>query len=164
MQDGYLINRETKTLVTGRGNAPIPDDGSVEHIGDSAFSGRESLTTLVIPAGVKSIGRSAFGEAVTTLTIPVSVESIGEYAIARKTKILTVVDCFAWTWAENNNREVRVDEQAWSAQRAAEAARKAEAEKQAAERHASSRCQHCGDELKGLFSKKCASCGKPKDY
>ena len=33
MQDGYLINRETKTLVTGRGNAPIPDDGSVEHIG-----------------------------------------------------------------------------------------------------------------------------------
>ena len=25
-------------------------------------------------------------------------------------------------------------------------------------------CQHCGGELKGLFSKKCGSCGKPKDY
>ena len=25
-------------------------------------------------------------------------------------------------------------------------------------------CQHCGGELKGLFSKKCVSCGKPKDY
>ena len=25
-------------------------------------------------------------------------------------------------------------------------------------------CQHCGGELKGLFSKKCASCGRPKDY
>mgnify|MGYP003304648897 CR=1 FL=1 len=26
------------------------------------------------------------------------------------------------------------------------------------------RCQHCGGEFKGLFSKKCARCGKPKDY
>lgn len=25
-------------------------------------------------------------------------------------------------------------------------------------------CQHCGGELKGLFSKKCVACGKPKDY
>lgn len=25
-------------------------------------------------------------------------------------------------------------------------------------------CQHCGGELKGLFGKKCAECGKPKDY
>ena len=26
------------------------------------------------------------------------------------------------------------------------------------------RCQHCGGEFKGLFTKKCASCGRPKDY
>ena len=25
-------------------------------------------------------------------------------------------------------------------------------------------CQHCGGELRGFFSKKCVSCGKPKDY
>ena len=25
-------------------------------------------------------------------------------------------------------------------------------------------CQHCGGELKGLFTKKCTICGKPKDY
>lgn len=25
-------------------------------------------------------------------------------------------------------------------------------------------CQHCGGELKGVFSKKCVACGKPKDY
>lgn len=25
-------------------------------------------------------------------------------------------------------------------------------------------CQHCGGQFKGLFAKKCASCGKPKDY
>lgn len=29
---------------------------------------------------------------------------------------------------------------------------------------AAGRCQYCGGELKGVFSKKCASCGKPKDY
>ena len=25
-------------------------------------------------------------------------------------------------------------------------------------------CQHCGGKFKGLFGKKCAKCGKPKDY
>ena len=25
-------------------------------------------------------------------------------------------------------------------------------------------CQHCGGTFKGLFSLKCSSCGKPKDY
>jgi hypothetical protein len=29
---------------------------------------------------------------------------------------------------------------------------------------ASGHCQHCGGELKGLFGKKCANCGKAKDY
>lgn len=31
-------------------------------------------------------------------------------------------------------------------------------------RRASGLCQHCGGELKGVFSKKCENCGKPKDY
>ena len=26
------------------------------------------------------------------------------------------------------------------------------------------RCQHCGGQLQGVFTKKCAKCGKPKDY
>ena len=26
------------------------------------------------------------------------------------------------------------------------------------------RCQYCGGEFKGVFGKKCAACGKPKDY
>ena len=32
------------------------------------------------------------------------------------------------------------------------------------QRRASGLCQHCGGELKGVFSKKCENCGKPKDY
>lgn len=34
----------------------------------------------------------------------------------------------------------------------------------ATERRTAGLCQHCGGEFKGLFTKKCASCGKPKDY
>ena len=32
------------------------------------------------------------------------------------------------------------------------------------ERRNEGKCQHCGGELKGLFTKKCTSCGRPKDY
>lgn len=42
--------------------------------------------------------------------------------------------------------------------------KKEEEERIASQRRASGLCQHCGGELKGFFSKKCASCGKPKDY
>ena len=37
-------------------------------------------------------------------------------------------------------------------------------EKIRAERRNAGLCQHCGGELKGFFSKKCVSYGKPKDY
>ena len=38
------------------------------------------------------------------------------------------------------------------------------AAKQKAQRRAAGLCQHCGGQLKGLFGKKCVSCGRPKDY
>ena len=41
---------------------------------------------------------------------------------------------------------------------------KVEAARIANARRAEGLCQHCGGEFKGLFSKKCVSCGKPKDY
>ena len=37
-------------------------------------------------------------------------------------------------------------------------------EKIRAERRNAGLCQHCGGTFKGLFTKKCTSCGKPKDY
>lgn len=43
-----------------------------------------------------------------------------------------------------------------------EAERKELEERQ--QRRIANRCQYCGGELKGFFSKKCVSCGKPKDY
>ena len=43
-----------------------------------------------------------------------------------------------------------------------EEARKQQAQK--AQYRSQGLCQHCGGQLKGLFSKKCSNCGKPKDY
>ena len=71
----YLNGEEVKDLV-------IPN--SVESIGEDAFLGCTSLTSVTIGDGVKSIGESAFCgcENLTSVTIPKSVESIGECAFA----------------------------------------------------------------------------------
>ena len=42
--------------------------------------------------------------------------------------------------------------------------REAQAEQQKASYRAAKRCQHCGGEFKGFFSKVCGNCGRKKDY
>ena len=58
----------------------IPD--SVTSIGECAFSGCSSLASITIPDSVTSIGDGAFSgcSSLTSITIPDSVTSIGEYA------------------------------------------------------------------------------------
>ena len=43
-------------------------------------------------------------------------------------------------------------------------AEREKAEEQRSQYRSQGRCQHCGGSFKGLFSKTCGSCGKPKDY
>ena len=74
-----VIETSSKTLIFGCKNSVIPTDGSVTSIGDGAFVGCSSLTSITIPDSVTSIGSCAFTfcENLTNITIPDSVTSIG---------------------------------------------------------------------------------------
>ena len=79
--DGVLFDKSQTTLIEcpgGRaGNYTVPD--GVTSIGENAFWGCPSLTSITIPISVTSIGDLAFSGcySLTSLTIPDSVTSIG---------------------------------------------------------------------------------------
>ena len=61
-----------------------PEGDSVTSIGDNAFKGNTTITSVVIPDSVTSIGANAFYNCknLISVDIPVGVTSIGEYAFA----------------------------------------------------------------------------------
>ena len=73
-----IIETATNTLIAGCQNTIIPN--SVTSIGNGAFKGCFSLTSVTIPNSVTSIGEDAFSgcSSLTSVTIPNSVTSIGE--------------------------------------------------------------------------------------
>ena len=75
-----IILTSTNTLISGCQNTIIPS--SVTSIGDHAFSGCSSLTSITIPNSVTSIGDYAFSgcSGLTSITIPSNVESVGDFA------------------------------------------------------------------------------------
>ena len=81
---GVEFSDDRKTLVKCpkdfQGEYMIPN--GVTSIGDSAFWGCSSLTSIIIPNSVTRIGVGAFGncDSLTSVTIPNSVTSIGAYA------------------------------------------------------------------------------------
>lgn len=81
--NGSLIDRSTKTLVWASSNFEIPDDGSIERIGKSAFYGR-GITNIKIPSSVVAIESSAFKncESLVSIDIPSSVLEIGANAFS----------------------------------------------------------------------------------
>ena len=64
----------------------------ITSIGDGAFSGCQSLTSITIPGSVTSIGESAFSwcTSLTSLTIPGSVTSIGQSAFSSCTSLESI--------------------------------------------------------------------------
>ena len=84
-----IINKNTKTLVTGCKVTVVPD--GVEIIGPSAFYGQYSIKELVLPASVKQIGYGSYdGCGFETLVIPNTVERI-DYAAFWNCHSLTTI-------------------------------------------------------------------------
>ena len=75
-----IIETTTNTLIAGCSNTTIPN--SISSIGDAAFWGCSSLTSVTIPNSVTSIGDWAFSycSSLISITIPNSVTSIGNSA------------------------------------------------------------------------------------
>ena len=110
-----LIETKSKTVIVGCSTSVTPTDGSVTSIGKSAFGGRTSLTSIVIPDSVTSIGDAAFINctdltsvvigngvtdigfrafdnciALTSIVIPNSVTSIGDDAFKKGKGLISV--------------------------------------------------------------------------
>lgn len=78
-KNNCLIETATKTLVLGCKNSIIPNDGSVEIIGEYAFNGCMGATSIEIPKGVKEIHNMAFAYTdFEEIVIPESIELIAE--------------------------------------------------------------------------------------
>ena len=75
-----IIETAPNTLILGCSNTIIPE--SVTSIGDYAFYGSYSLSSITIPESVTSIGNRAFYNcnSLSSITIPESVNSIGSQA------------------------------------------------------------------------------------
>ena len=86
--DGVLYEKESKTLICcparKEGDSFAVPDGILA-IGDRAFYGCETLTTITLPKGLTSIGDSAFSgcTSLTSVTLPNSLTSIGDGAFFR---------------------------------------------------------------------------------
>jgi hypothetical protein len=92
----WVNNNGTLTITGfgGWGNVTIPDTIhglKVTAIGDSAFSGANNLTNVIIPDSVTSIGDAAFQRtSLANVFIPDSVTNIGEFAFANCNNLTSV--------------------------------------------------------------------------
>ena len=85
-----IIETATNTLIIGCQNTIIPN--SVTGIGDWAFYGCSSLTSINIPENITSIGNSAFSNcsSLNSVTIGNSVTSIGNSAFSNCSSLISI--------------------------------------------------------------------------
>jgi hypothetical protein len=85
-ENGVLFNKDKTTLIQypiGKLQTSYTIPNSVINIGDRAFGGCASLTSVIIGNSVTSIGNNAFtNTGLTSVTIPDSVTSIGNSAFS----------------------------------------------------------------------------------
>ena len=93
--DGNLYTKDGKTLIqyaTGKTDESFSIPAEVDTVGDEAFYGCTSLTSVTIGNSVTSIGECAFSDctSLTSVTIPDSITSIGEQAFRDCTSLTSV--------------------------------------------------------------------------
>lgn len=93
--DGILFTKDKKTLVAfppGKSLSSIVIPKSVTTIGDYAFYECKDLTEIKIPDGVVAIGNNTFSGCIglSSIVIPTSVSSIGNYAFSGCTRLSSV--------------------------------------------------------------------------
>ena len=89
----YTVDGNTITITAcdkaAEGKVTIPasiDKKKVTALGPEAFAGCDKITEVVIPNGVKTIGKGCFRDcALTKISLPASVETVGAGAFACKT-------------------------------------------------------------------------------
>ena len=101
MSDFQIENGELVKYTGKGGDVVIPD--SVTSIGNGAFDGCKSLTSITIPDTVTSIGDYAFEECneLKSVTIPDSVTSIGESAFENCFRLTNITIPDSITHIEN---------------------------------------------------------------
>ena len=93
--DGVLFNKSMTEIICypqGKTATTYSIPNGVTSIGDSAFNGCTSLSSIVIPNSVTSIGERTFADCkkLTSITIPNSVTSIGDSAFNGCTSLTSI--------------------------------------------------------------------------
>ena len=109
VKNDCLIDVTTKTLVKGVITSTIPDDGSVEIIGENAFYGIQ-FESIEIPEGIKSIYYGAFESCykIKSIVLPKSLEKMQNHAFSHCNELesfdlngFTYLPQFALWWSPN---------------------------------------------------------------
>ncbi len=87
-----IIEKATKTLVRGCKTSIIPDDGSVEIIGNNAFEGVTGLKNITIPDCIKVIDSHAFAMCIDleSIVLPAGLERMEFFAFEGCQKLISV--------------------------------------------------------------------------
>jgi len=110
-----IIRKADNTLILGCVNTIIPNN--VASIGENAFSGCSSITSITIPNSVTNIGNMAFSgcSSITSVTIPKSVTSIGINPFSNCSELYSIIvesDNSVYDSRENCNSIIRKSDNA----------------------------------------------------